>query len=113
MITSTYTQEQQAHIALVTPHLQTIEKTAHTPEITEKLTYISPVLPSLQINSEITLENVILSLAPERLFIQTGNSNLMYIHYWNCSSIGTTKSGIMLLIQDVVMNEKIDMQPEL
>ena len=38
---------------------------------------------------------------------------MVFINYWNCVSIGTTATGVFLVVSDVVMNEKIDHQPEL
>jgi hypothetical protein len=58
-------------------------------------------------------EDVTLSLAPERLFIHLGGENFTWLYYWNCTSIGTTSDGIMLMVQDVIMNEKIDMDSDL
>lgn len=67
----------------------------------------------MEVNSDLLFSNVVLSLAQDRFFIQLCDNNLAFINYWNCVSIGTTATGIFLVVSDVVMNEKIDHQPEL
>lgn len=62
----------------------------------------------MEVNSEISFSDVVVSLAQDRFFIELGGRNVVFINYWNCVSIGTTATGIFLVVSDVVMNEKID-----
>ena len=54
-----------------------------------------------------------LNIANTRLFISTGPTSSFYVHFWNCISIGTTKSGLLLMVSDVVQNEKYERNPNL
>lgn len=101
------------HRTLTEPHLKYFEATQTRAAIQETLTYVSPLIKSMEVNSELQFKDVVVSLAQDRFFIQLSNNNLAFINYWNCVSIGSTATGIFLVVSDVVMNEKIDLKPEL
>ena len=104
---------QDHHKKLVEAHLSFYEATQTRAAIQESLCYVSPTIKSMEVNSEIVFKDVVVSLAQDRFFLQLDSTNLAFIYYWNCVSIGTTATGIFLVVSDVVMNEKIDLKPEL
>lgn len=91
---------------------KTLTQALVSPE--EKSTHRSENLKiTLQGDEEdtITFENCSIELLNTRFFVETSENSSFHIFYWNCISIGKTKTSILIIISDVVRNEKIEQNP--
>lgn len=58
-------------------------------------------------------ENCSIELVNTRFFIETSQNSSFHTYYWNCISIGKTSSTILIMISDVVKNERFEQNPQL
>lgn len=61
------------------------------------------------------LSNCLLTLTNERFVIFTNQENTsgFYCEYYNCVSQGASSDGILLFVSDVLLNDKLEKNPDL
>ena len=57
--------------------------------------------------------STIVHLTSKKVIFQTSEKSYFFVKYHNCVSMGLKSDGLMLMVSDVILNEKLDLNPHL
>ena len=57
--------------------------------------------------------STLIHLTSKRVIFQTSEKSHFFLKYHNCVSMGLKSDGLMLMVSDVILNEKLDLNPHL
>ena len=57
--------------------------------------------------------SIIIHLTSKRIIFQTSPKSQFFLKYHNCVSMGLKSNGLLLMASDVILNEKLDLNPHL